>query len=52
MQREPIEELHDLLFEQAKVAEKITGVTAALGHIRRGLSTALAQQYLHTPRGR
>jgi DNA repair exonuclease SbcCD ATPase subunit len=43
-----IEQLHELLSEQAKVAEKITGVSAALGHVRQNLSTALAQQYLHT----
>lgn len=51
MQLQPIEQLHGLLSEQRNVAEKITGVKAALGYVRQSLSTALAQQYLHTPRG-
>ena len=48
MQRQPIERLHGLLSERAKVAEKITGVQTALGAVRQNLSTALAQQYLGT----
>jgi DNA repair exonuclease SbcCD ATPase subunit len=50
MQPHPIEQLHDLLSEQRKVAEKITGVKATLNYVRQNLSTALAQQYLHTLR--
>lgn len=50
MQPQPIEQLHDLLSEQAQVAEKITGVQAALGHVKQSLSTALAQHYLSPPR--
>jgi DNA repair exonuclease SbcCD ATPase subunit len=49
MQPQPIEQLQTLLSEHAKVAEKITGVSAAIGHVRQSLSTALAQQYLRTP---
>jgi hypothetical protein len=50
MQPQPIEQLHELLCEHGKVAEKITSVKAALGHVRQNLSTALAQQYMHTAR--
>jgi hypothetical protein len=49
MQPHPIEQLHGLLSERAKVAEKISGVRTALDHVRESLSTALAQQYLSTP---
>ena len=50
MPPQPVEELHDLLSEQGKVASKINTVKAALGYVRQNLSTALAQQYLHTLR--
>lgn len=48
MEPQPIEQLHDVLRERGKVAEKITGVKTALGIIRRNLSTALAQRYMQT----
>ena len=48
MEPQPIEQLHNLLCERGKVTEKITGVKTALGTIRRSLSAALAQQYMHT----
>ena len=51
MPPQPIEQLHDLLSRQGKVAERIITVKAALGDVRQNLSTALAEQYLHTPRG-
>jgi hypothetical protein len=48
MQQRAIEQLHGLLSERVKVAEKITGVQAALGQVRQDLSRALARQYLGT----
>jgi DNA repair exonuclease SbcCD ATPase subunit len=48
MEPQPIEQLRNVLCERGKVAEKITGVKTALGTIRRNLSAALAQQYMHT----
>ena len=48
MEPQPIEQLHNLLCERGKVAEKLTSVKTVLGTIRQSLSTALAQQYIHS----
>jgi len=48
MEPQPIEQLYSLLCERGKVAEKITSVKTALGTMSQSLSTALAQQYVHT----
>lgn len=45
---EPIEELHRLLTEQKRVAEKIADVQAALSHIKKKISESLLQQYVTT----
>lgn len=45
----PIEQLHSLLDERNKVAQKVAYVQAALGTIKTGVSTSLAQQCLNQP---
>lgn len=47
MEREPIEQLHNLLHERVKVADKIVTVESSLDDIRKNLSTSLAQQCLN-----
>ena len=47
MEREPIEQLDNLLHERVKVADKIVTVESSLDDIRKNLSTSLAQQCLN-----
>jgi len=47
MEREPIEQLYNLLHERVKVADKIANVESSLGYIRKNLSASLAQQCLN-----
>ncbi len=48
MEPQPIEQLYTVLCERDKVAAKIGGVKTALVTIRRTLSSAIADQYVHT----
>jgi hypothetical protein len=45
---EPIEQLHSLLQERIKVAERIAGVRSALGYIKTTVSTSLAEQCMNS----
>jgi len=47
MEPEPIEQLHSLLQERVKVAERIAGVRSALDYIKTTLSTSLAEQCMN-----